>query len=260
MSPPVGDNVIVFKSVCESDNLEEDAYYEAFRSVGYNVTLIPVLDFEFINLNQLLRMIKASNKYSGIIFSSPRCVKGVKLCIQNEDGSILEKWKNSKNYVVGEKTGKLAEDLGLVVLGKEAGNGDDLADIISKGTHTKPFLYPIGSLTQKKFQEKLKQNGITVEEILIYNTKQHPLLEENILKSNYFGKRVYIIYFSPSGVTFTLPLLRKMELDFNNLKFVAIGPTTETAIKNNGLQVAATSAVPNPENLLSAVQNIEREN
>lgn len=61
-------------------------------------------------------------------------MKGVKLCIQNEDGSILEKWKNSKNYVVGEKTGKLAEDLGLVVLGKEAGNGDDLADIISKGT------------------------------------------------------------------------------------------------------------------------------
>lgn len=68
MSPPVGDNVIVFKSVCESDNLEEDAYYEAFRSVGYNVTLIPVLDFEFINLNQLLRMIKASNKYSGICY------------------------------------------------------------------------------------------------------------------------------------------------------------------------------------------------
>lgn len=70
----------------------------------------------------------------GVIFSSPRCVKGFELSIEEGDGkSILEKWKNHMNFVVGEATGKLADKLGLFVSGQEAGNGNALAEIISRG-------------------------------------------------------------------------------------------------------------------------------
>lgn len=87
-------------------------------------------------------------------------------------------------------------------------------------SYEKPFLYPIGSLTQKNFKIKLKENNIDVDEVLIYKTKPHHELEENILKVKIALNKnsAYFIYFSPSGVNFTLPLLKKHEVNLETVK------------------------------------------
>lgn len=58
-------NIVIFKAPSESVADDKDAYYETFVSAGFQVTLVPVLDFEFCNLDQLLKKIKNPNCYSG---------------------------------------------------------------------------------------------------------------------------------------------------------------------------------------------------
>lgn len=65
MSECSGENVVIFKSVSESENQEQDVYKKKFLSAGYNVTLVPVLDFEFVNLEQLRSKILRPDDYAG---------------------------------------------------------------------------------------------------------------------------------------------------------------------------------------------------
>lgn len=58
-------NIIIFKAPSDSDSDDKDAYYETFVSAGFQVTLVPVLDFEFLNLAELLNKIKNANEYAG---------------------------------------------------------------------------------------------------------------------------------------------------------------------------------------------------
>ena len=78
----------------------------------------------------------------------------------------------------------------------------------------------IGSLTQKNFKIKLEKNDIKVDDLVIYKTKPHSDLEENILKLKLEinDKPAYFIYFSPSGVNYTIPILKKLNYNFEFIK------------------------------------------
>lgn len=58
-------HVILLKSLFESENEREDMYYVSCKNAGLNVSLVPVLEFEFLNLGQLLDKIKKHDDYSG---------------------------------------------------------------------------------------------------------------------------------------------------------------------------------------------------
>lgn len=61
--------IIIFKAPSDSDNDTKDAYYEEMVSAGFQTTLVPVLDFEFCNLDELLTKIRNPNAYSGKVMS-----------------------------------------------------------------------------------------------------------------------------------------------------------------------------------------------
>lgn len=84
----------------------------------------------------------------------------------------------------------------------------------------KPLLYPTGSLTQPTFKLTLQDKNVEVDEIMIYQTKPHSKLNENLLmaKINKIDSVICVVYFSPSGVEFTLPLLKNLQLDLNSFK------------------------------------------
>lgn len=77
----------------------------------------------------------------------------------------------------------------------------------------------MGSLTQKNFKLKLKESGVETDDIVIYKTKPHDLIKSAL--KEIIGKlktKTYFVYFSPSGVSFTLPILKDLQVDVNKIK------------------------------------------
>ena len=68
---------------------------------------------------------------SGILFSSPRCVRAVKESLKDEQ--LKNEWKCLKCFVVGEATGKVLEnELQLNYEGQFSGNLSNLLQDISQ--------------------------------------------------------------------------------------------------------------------------------
>ncbi|WAR22666.1 hypothetical protein MAR_016640 [Mya arenaria] len=63
----------------------------------------------------------------------------------------------------------------------------------------------------------------------------------------------YIVYFSPSGVQYTLDLLQDDTLPLKHSKIIAIGPSTQSELTKLEIQVHGTALNPNPAGVLAAM-------
>lgn len=107
-----------------------DKYDELLTTNGYTVQQIKTLVFNYKNLPSLKEKLQRPQDYSGIVFSSPRCVNAVRLAMK-ECGAL---WKCKDNFAVGEATFEAAKrELGLVCRGSDTGNANNLAGLILRG-------------------------------------------------------------------------------------------------------------------------------
>lgn len=97
--------------------------------------------------------------------------------------------------------------------------------------------------------------GIPLESLTVYQTTQHPDLQESL--SSYFSQQgipASIVFFSPSGVKFCLQHIQKLSGDLiNQVKFAAIGPTTAQALEAAGIAVSCTAGSPTPQDLAAGI-------
>lgn len=106
-----------------------DKYEELLTSHGYKVEQVKTLVFEYRNLDELKQKLDNSDEYSGILFSSPRCVHATYLSLA--ESNIMDKWLDKWNFAVGEETRKEAlNKVGLHCRGSESGNAVNLAKLI----------------------------------------------------------------------------------------------------------------------------------
>lgn len=126
----IKDYVLLLKS--QRNDEMEDEYEVILKENGYKVKQVKTLDFTYVNLEKLKEKLLKPADYSGIVFSSPRCVNAVKLALTNE--SLRNDWNIKDNYVVGEATHKAAlEELNLNCLGKDTGNANILSQVMLEG-------------------------------------------------------------------------------------------------------------------------------
>ncbi|MEQ2210142.1 hypothetical protein XENOCAPTIV_008905 [Xenoophorus captivus] len=113
-----------------------DPYVKELESHGHKATLIPVLSFKFVSLNTFSDKLFQPEKYGGLIFTSPRAVEAVKMCLEAEERrgewnkSIKDKWNTKSIYVVGKATAASVQSLGLKPLGEDTGTADVLSRLI----------------------------------------------------------------------------------------------------------------------------------
>uniref|UniRef100_A0A3Q3WZH3 Uroporphyrinogen-III synthase n=1 Tax=Mola mola TaxID=94237 RepID=A0A3Q3WZH3_MOLML len=202
-------------------------------------------------------------KHGGLIFTSPRAVEAVKMCLEAEGrreewySSVKDRWNAKSIYVVGKATAALVRNLGLVPFGEDTGTAEVLscAIIEREDTNIPPLFFPCGSIKREVLPTALKDNGVPLETLTVYQTAEHPDLEKNL--RNYFteqGTPASVAFFSPSGVKFCLDAVRRLSGgQLAQIKFAAIGPTTQDAMAAEGLCVSCAAEKPTAEHLAAAI-------
>ncbi|AWP17890.1 Uroporphyrinogen-III synthase isoform 2 [Scophthalmus maximus] len=144
-----------------------DPYIKELVSHGHKATLIPVLSFKFVSLNTLSDKLFQPEKHKGLVFTSPRAVEAVKMCLEAEErreewnSSVKDKWNNKSIYVVGKATGALVRNLGLNPLGEDTGTAEVLSRVIieREDTNILPLFFPCGSIKREVLPTALRENG-----------------------------------------------------------------------------------------------------
>ncbi|XP_075699231.1 uroporphyrinogen-III synthase isoform X2 [Rhinoderma darwinii] len=251
----------------KSGDVASDPYVQELSSHGYQTTLIPVLSFTFVSLEQLYDKLSRPECYEGLIFTSPRAVGAVKLCLESNkevwEHSLKDKWTSKCVYVVGKATAALVNELGLSSEGEASGNAEKLADLIclKQISYSAPILFPCGSLKREILPKRLQEKNVPLESITVYQTAQHPDIRSSL--TDYFTKDGIpgsIVFFSPSGVKFCLKFIQELlKGRANEIKFAAIGPTTSEAMVAKGLNVSCTAQHPTPQDLAEGLKTIFRQ-
>ncbi|MGL2962713.1 uroporphyrinogen-III synthase [Flavobacterium sp. RSB2_4_14] len=163
---------------------------------------------------------------------------------QNAVQSILQhpKWNElkSKNvFAVGMKTKDLLTENGFNVIAY-TGYAADLAEIISLIYNKESYTFFSGNLRRDVLPNTLKENGITFNEIEVYET--------NITSKKIKSKVDGILFFSPSAVESYLKL--------NTIKdetCFCIGETTAEALENKKIKNIIIADKPSVENVIDEV-------
>ncbi|XP_022201979.2 uroporphyrinogen-III synthase isoform X3 [Nilaparvata lugens] len=247
--------VLIFKAnPGDTERSNKDIYQQKLEDLGFESEIINVIQFNYKNLDVLKSKFIQPNKYSAIVFSSPRCVKAVANAAA--DLPEADQWESVPCFAVGEATARLVKEmLAWNALGAETGSAEVLAPLILKSDLSKPVLMPVGNLSRETICNALQSNGVVVDAVQVYETAPHSDLRgsiESLALCDYNA----MAFFSPSGVNSSVPILRDLRVDLDRIKFVAIGPTTERALLDHGLSVSATASKPTPEALAQAVSSV----
>ncbi|XP_003794158.1 uroporphyrinogen-III synthase [Otolemur garnettii] len=254
--------VLLLKDAKEDDG-GQDPYIRELGLYGLEATSIPVLSFEFLSLPSFSEKLSHPENYGGLIFTSPRAVEAVELCLEKDneaevwEKSLREKWNAKPVYVVGKATASLVSKIGLDTKGENCGNAEKLAEYIcSRESSALPLLFPCGNLKREILPKMLQAEGIPMESLTVYQTAAHPGIQGNL--NSYYSKQglpAGIAFFSPSGITYTLKHIQELSGDsIDQIKFAAIGPTTARALATQGLPVSCTAESPTPQALATGIR------
>ncbi|MCT7560819.1 uroporphyrinogen-III synthase [Aliarcobacter butzleri] len=154
-------------------------------------------------------------KYDALVFTSKNGVKAI--------NSFNQDWKNIPSYAIAQKTANTIMKLGGVVefIGN-SGHGNDFAYELKNVLKDKKVLYVKALKTVSNLPNILKENGISLDEIIAYKTsckKLNIILEENSI----------FIFTSPSSVE----CFFKQYSWKNSYKAIVIGKTTAEFLPSN---------------------------
>lgn len=205
----------------KEDDCGQDPYIRELGLYGFEATLIPVLSFEFLSLPSFSEKLSHPEGYGGLIFTSPRAVEAVELCLEKDNKtevwkhSLKEKWNAKTVYVVGNATASLVNKIGLDAEGANCGNAEKLAEYIcSRESPALPLLFPCGTVKGEILPQMLKDRGIPMESITVYQKVPHPGIQVNL--NSYYAKQgipASITFFSPSGLAYSLKHIQELSGD-----------------------------------------------
>ncbi|XP_055962674.1 uroporphyrinogen-III synthase [Sorex fumeus] len=247
----------------KEDECGQDPYIRELGLCGLDATLIPVLSFEFLSLASFAEKLARPDSYGGLIFTSPRAVQAAELCLEKSSQTevwketLKEQWNAKPVYVVGEATASLVRRLGLDPEGEGSGNAERLAEhICSRSPPALPLLFPCGSLKGEALPRALRDQGVPLESLTVYQNAPHPGIRDSL--HSYYAQQgvpASITFFSPSGLSYSLKHIQELSGDsIGEIKFAAIGPTTAHALAARGLPVSCTAASPTPRALAAGIR------
>ena len=192
---------------------------------------ITVVEEDFIETKA--KKFQFSKVHENLIFTSQNAVHSI---LQHSKCGEL---KGKSVFCVGLKTKELLTENGFNVIAY-TGYAADLAEIISLIYSKESYTFFSGNLRRDVLPNTLNENGITFNEIEVYET--------NITSKKITNKLDGILFFSPSAVESYLKLNSiKEEMCF------CIGETTAEALENNKIKNIIIADKPLVENVIYEV-------
>ena len=88
-----------------------DSYQDLLEREGFQVTMVPVLQFNFVNSSRIPPMLTLETA-SSLVLTSPRAVIALSKSLQEESAAeVLKSWREKKVFCVGPSTAKTTKVL-----------------------------------------------------------------------------------------------------------------------------------------------------
>nr|CDS32497.1 uroporphyrinogen III synthase [Hymenolepis microstoma] len=249
-------DVILLKSTSEDAYTRDfDPYVKILKQNNIHVDLIETITFSYCGC-LFERLCKWRSSFSCIVFCSPRAVSAFA-------STNLIGVPEDLCFAVGPATSDAARKVGFCPKGSHTGNAEKLANFIIDNhleeTSKNPVLLLVGAKHSSVLTTKLREFGLSVEEVVVYNSIPNPdfgAYLASALKSRE-NRPLCLVFFSPSGVELAEPVLKNfLDLFHSNIRVVAIGPTTAARIENARLPLTGICESPTPESLLKCLQQL----
>ena len=238
-----------------------DNYVKSINTAGFSTSIIPVLSFKFINKDVIKDTLKVPDQHSGIVFTSPRAVQAIAEVFQLLSTEFHEEWNKKKIFVIGEATSSAVKQLLSFkhIIGENSFTAKNLAPIIIKETveFDKPLFIPCGNQKREELPRLLAEEHRDFRSLMCYETHPHPELSNTIKTLNSVGNKPnFIIFFSPSGVKYTLPVFKTLDINLENVQVIAIGPTTNSTLVENEINVSGVCPSPSPDGVVHVLKGL----
>ncbi|MGB2679658.1 MAG: uroporphyrinogen-III synthase [Candidatus Acidiferrum sp.] len=212
----------------------------ALREQGAQPILLPMVGFappdDLQALDDSLRRLR---EYHWVFFTSQNAVRALQERSEQFKISLCDAIGTAQIAAVGPATAEAARAAGLAIayVAKEH-NGVALAQELQAEVRGKRVLLPRSDRANHDLVEALQRLGAHVTEIIAYKTLRPASDDTHNLENILQDVPDAILFFSPSAVHHLRELLGPQQ--FQNLAvksaFAAIGPVTERALREAGVQ------------------------
>lgn len=241
--------------------------------LGGQVVESPLISIQHVSDNLIaeawlrLRKERLTGEFTfrGIVATSANALVAAEHLLESEEQGFF-----SPCFVVGERTGRAAAQMGLKVIHPEGvKNALGLATYlctkaVMSGARTNSrtyseqprndwLLWLRGQMADEAFRSELERHGWIVDDIVCYETI---LLEVCQLAWAQVSRasRVAVVFYSPSAVQAFVKSSVVHEHPLTEvLTFIAVGETTKAALLKNGLRPNVTASSPTMEAVLDAI-------
>jgi len=199
------------------------------QAAGMDIDVVPFISIEF--LKDVPAIKECALKKMTAVFTSSNAVEAVAKQIEGaEDLKIWCVGNNSSDLIKKHFGDKLAGT---------AANAKDLARAILNDTETKEVTFFCGNIRRGELPDLLRQNGIMVNEVVVYNTTLSPVKTDKRYDA--------ILFYSPSGVEsfFSVNIISE------NTVLFTIGDTTASILKEKATNTIIVSEQPGKELLIN---------
>ena len=167
----------------------------------------------------------------------------------DDGGPTHTRWEGRPASAGGPKTADEFRTLSFDVQTDDAGTAADLVDQIADAEPETPLLFLCGNRRRDDLPDGLRDAGIPFEELVVYETRAR-----SDLSLPPPGDETWLAFFSPSG----LEAVRRADTGpLDEYRCAAIGPTTASALEEEGLTPEAVASEPSPEGLVDAILGAE---
>ena len=172
-----------------------------------DVTHIPVLNTLF------LQPAINFDDYDAIVLTSKQAVTAL--------DKISPKWKDVPALSIASKTEEMVRSARGTLLDRGNGYGDSLDDIIVKNYADLRWLYPRPKIVASNFKERVKERGIVMDDVIVYETSCNQSCKDIELPED-----AILIFTSP----FTIQCFVELYAFRSSYQVIAIGTTTAKAL------------------------------
>ena len=234
---------------------EAEGSFSVLIDAGAKLIFLPIIKvMPIYESPELIDAIKKFSEFEYVVFTSVNAVDVFEKIIKKHKLDFTK----VKIAAVGESTAARCESAGLSVniLPEEFSAKGLIRKFSELDLTDKKILIPCSTLSRDELSLSLTEMGAIVHSVPVYNVKPNDLTELQSEKEQIQTKRPdFFVFTSPSSFENYLELFNVQDVDkyFNTSVICAIGPTTESAIRNRGLIV---HVVPNTFSLSGIAETI----